>query len=100
MIATDESHDVRTESQAILVEVIGSHARGPLTEDELDLMLASFDLVAPVTMADLAEIKRRIDERKAAGICSEVVLLADGRVQILVGDPRVHACKRTISARP
>lgn len=58
-----------------------------MTAEELDAILDSIELAAPVEMADLAEIKRRIDERKAAGVCSEVVLRLEG-VEILVGPLR------------
>lgn len=68
-----------------------------MTHAEFEALLSTFELVAPVTMDDLAEIKRQVDKHKAAGIFSEVVL-RDDRVEVcLYGGTTVRAW---LSVRP
>lgn len=68
-----------------------------MTEPEFDRFLERWDLVAPVTMSDLAHIKAELDLLKAVGTYSELVLRGD-RVEVVVGS-QATACRRWLEVR-
>lgn len=70
-----------------------------MTARELEALCRSaFELRAPVSMDDLAEIKSVIDQRKVAGVFCDVILRGD-RVEVSLGVGKARATA-WINVRP
>lgn len=69
-----------------------------MTVPEFETWLERWDLIAPVSMDDLAHIKAELDKVKAAECMTELVLRGD-RVEVIVGVAGPNPCRRWLQVR-